>query len=130
MSVILHSTEEVVDAIASSWNRGSIGSLDNMRHMEELAEAGRRIQVANMLAYNHTYADDITLGDPPITARMIKGALISQTVERKTRGMRVLRGLRYNLIANNGRDFASAEILDDLLGMFSAVLDKSLARAA
>ncbi len=127
MSVILYSRDEVLAAFAATWNRGSIGSLGAQRRLEYLAEAARRIQSANMLAYNATYGDDIgfTNGETPITGRSIKSALIAQTVDQKLRGYRCLRGLRYNLIANNGKDFATAEILDDLLGLFQAAFDQA-----
>ncbi len=129
MSVILYSREEVLEAIAASWYRGSIGSTDNLRYMDYLAEAGNRIMAANCQAWDATYSDKAE-PEPDITGREIKGAIIVKTIDTQLRGMRVLRGLRYNLIANSGEDFATTQILDDLLGMFAAMLDKAERRAA
>lgn len=129
MSVILYTREEVIGAIAATWNRGSIGSTDNLRYMEYLAEAGNRIMEANRGAWDGTYEDKAE-PEPIITGAAIKRALIQQTVEAKLRGMRTLRGLRYNMIANNGQDFGTAEVLDDLLGMFSRAMDIAERRAA
>ncbi len=68
--------------------------------------------------------------EEPITAVDIKRALIGFTVERKLRGMRVLDGIRYNLVANNGRDFATIDILDGLLSLTRAALRLRDLRAA
>lgn len=121
MSVILFSTPEIVDVIAACWDRGSIGSLDNLRHMERLAEFANKLSAANAIAYQATY-DETCEPEFMIEGRHIKSALISMTVDRKMRGQRNLRSLRYNLIANNGQDFADAEILDGLLSLYDAAL--------
>lgn len=138
MSVICYDHTEILAAFAATWNRGSAGSTDALRHLEYLAEAAARIQEANLAAYNATYPREAATGlsslesltAARITASDIKGALIRQTVDDRNRGMRTLRGLRYNLIANNGQDFATAEILDDLLSMFTAAFDRAERRAA
>jgi hypothetical protein len=129
MSVILYSREEIVTALAASWNRGSIGSTDNIRYMDYLAEAGNRIMAANRQAWDATYEDKAEQ-EIDINGRSIKAQLIRDTAQSKLDGLRTLRGLRYNLIANNGQDFATTEILDDLLGMFQALYDKLEARRA
>lgn len=138
MSVILYDRDEILAAFAATWNRGSIGSTDNLRYMDYLAEAAGRIQAANKEAYNATYPSDAATGlhdlngltIPPITGRDIKCAIIAKTVDSKLRGYRTLRGLRYNLISNNGCDFATTEVLDDLLAMFQAAFDQAEQRAA
>ncbi len=124
MSVILYSRDEVLAAFAATWNRGSIGSLDAKRRLEYLAEAANRIMEGNRGAWNATYSDPAE-PEAPVTGNEIKYALVAQTVDKKLRGYRCLRGLRYNLIANNGQDFATAEILDDLLGLFQAAFDQA-----
>lgn len=128
MSVISYAYDEIVMAIAASWNLGSIGSSDAARHLDYLAEAGNRIQAANAAAYEATYSDPVEI--IPIAARMIKNAIVGQTIDKKLQGRRVLSGIRYNLVANNGKDFATAEILDDLLMMVSAQWAMSENRAA
>ncbi len=124
MSVILYSRDEVLSAFAATWNRGSIGSLDAKRRLDYLAEAANRIMEGNRGAWNATYNDPAE-PEAPVTGNEIKYALVAQTVDKKLRGYRCLRGLRYNLIANNGQDFATAEILDDLLGLFQAAFDQA-----
>lgn len=129
MSVIHYEQDEIIAMIAATWNRGSVGSSDAIRYMDYLAEAGNRIMAANAKTYAATYCNE-SVGWQPITGKMIKGALIQQTVDKRLRGLRTLDGIRYNLIANNGQDFASAEILDDLLGMMTArvrSLDRTVA---
>lgn len=124
MSVILYSREEVIAAFAATWNRGSIGSTDAQRRLEYLAEAANRIMEANRGAWDATYSDKAE-PEAPITGKAIKYALVAQTVDHKLRGYLTLRGLRYNLVANNGQDFATAEILDDLLGLFQQAFDQA-----
>lgn len=116
MSVIRYSKEEVVLALAACWDRGSIGSTDNLRYMGLMAEAGDKILVANGEAYKATYSDGCD-PEPAITAADIKRQLICATVDKKREGMRVFDGLRYNLIANNGQDFADMDILDWLFSL-------------
>lgn len=115
MSTIRYTTEEMLDCLAACWAYGSIGSLDGQRKLEWMADAGNRILTANMHAYNATYPDDLAGPEPTITAGMLRAACVRKTVAEMSRGRRVLDGLRYNLIANNGEDFGTAAVLDDLL---------------
>lgn len=121
MSVIHYMKDEVLDAIAACWNRGSIGSLDAQRHLGHLAELGNQIMAANAGAYSHTYNEAVEPQE--MTGPEIKRRLVGFTVDRKLRGMRCLRGIRYNLIANDGKDFATAEILDGLLTLWVAAYE-------
>lgn len=116
MSVILYSKSEIVDMLAACWNHGSIGSLDGKRRLERYAEMGARISEANRQAYEATYPDD-PAESATFTADEVCGAIVRQTVERKQRGLRTLDGIRYNVIANNGQDFATADILEDLVSL-------------
>ena len=117
MSVIYYTRDEVISALASAWTRGSIGSSDNLRYMERMAEFGNQLMEANSEAYGHTYKESLE-PETAINADEIKHAIVRQTVESKNRGLDALRGFRYNLIANDGTDFASMEILDWLLTLF------------
>lgn len=121
MSVIAFTTREIVDIIAAHWSHGSAGSSDALRRLEYLAEFGNKLFAANAMAYQATYGE-ICEPEFMIEGRHIKSALISMTGDRKMRGNRNLRSLRYNLIANNGQDFADAEILDGLLGLYDSAL--------
>lgn len=123
MSVIGYTKQEIVEALAASWNRGSVGSLDAQRYMGNLAEFGNLALLANTQAYNHTYHEE-TCPELAINAQDIKRALIQQTVAQKQRGLHCLRGIRYNLMANDGTDFATKEILDWLLSMFMGMTNR------
>lgn len=114
MSVIRYGRDEMIDAIAACWDRGSIAGTESGRWLDYLAQQGQATLAANTDAYNATYSD---CAEPEldITRDSIRNAIVSQTIERKLRGFRCLSGLRYNLIANNGKDFATVEILDFLL---------------
>jgi len=90
--------------------------------MGVMAEFGNQVLEANSRAYEHTYAESVDRGRP-IEASEIKRAIVAKTVESRRRGLDVLRGLRYNLIANDGTDFATADILDWLLTLFMGLMD-------
>jgi hypothetical protein len=111
MSVIKYDRNEIVAALAAEWNYGSIGSLDAKRRLDRMAEFANKVMAANTEAYEATYHEVLHPEESPITGMEIKSACVRQTVESKKRGLRDLRGIRYNLIANDGQDFADAEIL-------------------
>lgn len=121
MSVILYTHPEIVSMLATCWTRGSAGSTDALRFMEKMAQAGTLISRANADAYNATYTRDPEPAQPfEVTARDIKSVMMRATVNTRREGIRTLDGIRYNLVANNGQDFATAEILDWLLTFMSA----------
>ena len=57
MSVIHYGCDELLAMAATCWNRGSIGSSDNIRYMECMAEGINLISEANTQAWNATYSD-------------------------------------------------------------------------
>jgi len=129
MSVIQYCADEMIDAIAACWDRGSIAGAESGRWLDYLAQQGQNTLKANAEAYNATYSD-CAEPDLNITRDRIKNAIVFQTIERKLRGYRCLSGIRYNLIANNGKDFATVEILDFLLTLTTAKMDKHNCREA
>jgi hypothetical protein len=76
---------------------------------------------ANAEAYNRTYNDHAEPGE--VTAQEVASALMRQTVATRQDALRVLRGLRYNLVANNGHDAATDEVLDGLLSLAYSAID-------
>lgn len=121
MSVIHYAHDELTAMAATCWNRGSIGSTDNLRYMERMAEGVTLISKANTDAYNATYTrDEVTAEHSVITARDIKMGIVGQTIDARRMGIRTLEGIRYNLVANDGQDFATVQILDWLLNFMEA----------
>ena len=123
MSVIGYERREVIEALASAWTRGSIGSSDNLRYMERMAFFGDALLEANAKAYAHTYNESIER-EAPITVYEIKRGIVAKTVDSQRKGLDTLRGFRYNLIANDGTDFATVDILDWLLSLFMGLHDR------
>lgn len=132
MSVIKFDYQEVADMFACSWNHGSIGSSDAIRRFERMAESANEILKANAGAYYETYKDETVTPEPEITAAMIeRGCVeIGPVSDRAKRAFRNLDSLRYNLIANNGKDFATLDILDSMLEMTRGFMCKPVAKAA
>lgn len=136
MSVIGYERRDIVFMIAACWNYGSIGGSSAGVMIKDLADLGNQIMAANQAAYDCTYPQESATGlhhltsMDPINPNMIKNAIVGATVESKQIGFRTLRGIRYNLIANNGKNFATAEILDGLLTMVTARLDMAERRAS
>ena len=118
MSVIYYDDNELIAMLAASWNHGSIGSLDAKRRLQTYADAGMRIAHANRQAYAETYNELVESAN--ITARDVELGIVGLTGESMKRGKRVLDGIRYNIVANNGKDFATFELLDDLLMLCKA----------
>lgn len=131
MSVIGYHKTELLGIAAATWDRGSIGSASAQRYMEALAEGLTLLSQQNMAAYNATYNEN---EEPEIiTADDIKRALMYCHPDQKQRGIRALSGMRYNLVSNNGKDFATADGLDWLLTLqtarISALEDQLSARS-
>ncbi len=126
MSVIHYAHDELLAMAATCWHRGSIGSLDNLRYMESMAEGVTLISKANTDAYNATYTrDEVPAVHSVITGRDIKHAIVALTVDGRRRGISTLEGLRYNMVANDGQDFATVETLDWLLSFMSAARSRA-----
>ena len=123
MSVIHYEYDELLAMAATCWNRGSIGSSDNLRYMERMAEGIDLISEANTQAWNATYSDPAEA--VKLQPREIKRAIVSSTMETRKTGIRTLEGIRYNLVANNGQDFATVEVLDWLLTFMSAARSRA-----
>ena len=123
MSVIHYGCDELLAMAATCWNRGSIGSSDNIRYMERMAEGIDLISEANTQAWNATYSDPAEA--VKIQPREIKRAIVASTMETRKTGIRTLEGIRYNLVANNGQDFATVEVLDWLLAFMSAARSRT-----
>ena len=60
-----------------------------------------------------------------IQLKDIKRAIVASTMETRKTGIRTLDGIRYNLVANNGQDFATVEVLDWLLAFMSAARSRA-----
>src|SRR4051812_34259150 len=126
MSVIGYGKRDILDMLAATWHRGSAGSSDAKSYMVRLAQEATSVMVANHAAYVETYGPERsgTL-EEPITAAEINSALVRATVDSNRNGLRTLAGLRYNLVSNDGRDFASVDDLDFLLRLTAAELESS-----
>ncbi len=129
MSVIRYDRDEMIDAIAACWDRGTIAGAESGRWLDYLAQQGTDTLKANCAAYNATYSD-CAEPEENITRDAIKNVIVFNSQERKLRGFRCLSGIRYNLIANNGKDFATVEILDFLLTLTTSRLESQKRVAA
>jgi hypothetical protein len=117
MSVI-HFDSTDLGAVALSCVMGSVASDHGKRALRTYSEKLARISTANAAAHNASYGD----GAEAWTADEIESMAQAQvTSSNRAAGKQQAAGLRYNLVANNGTDFAGPVALD-LCDVLSAAL--------
>ena len=118
MSVIFFGPDELANvAHAAVAATGHTGNADGAEAKQRWVERLARISVANAEAYNATYSSGKVKHWTPAdilanyTLYPAKFKLALDTID----------GIRYNLVSNGGKDFATFEILDDLLAAYKHI---------
>lgn len=127
MSVATLTSIDYIEVFAASWCYGSAGSSDALRRFERMAEQATAVMNANLQAYCHTYDETYEPGES-ITASDLKRVVGSIDINRRQRAYNNFESIRYNLVANDGTDFATQEILEALLQTARGFLKREMLR--
>lgn len=120
MSTVKFSRNQIVNMMAASWAFGSTASCAGKRNMEQLAEAATRIIAANTAAFLAPNAP--ASKQPDVTAQELELAFLGMTVQKQSEALITIDRLQYNLVSNDGHNFATLEIMTDLFGIARRLL--------
>lgn len=112
MSVIFYDPNELANL--ASVVVGNYVSSDGKGELTRTLNALVRYSVENAQAYQETYGNKVEGWSYEMLRAGIRPAA---NIEQHRRAHMTLDGLRYNLVSNAGKDFASAETLDGLLSI-------------
>ena len=122
MSVIHYGCDELLAMAATCWNR--LAQLDQAIISATWSTMAEGV---NLISGGEHKGLERDLRTPRSGKRRlrfdyrgIKRAIVASTMETRKTGIRTLEEIRYNLVANNGQDFATVEVLDWLLTFMSA----------